>query len=242
VGAGLCNNSVLGTCAGDSGIPCNSDQDCTDAGSPGTCSSDGNAETPLPNKCDPNGTGGNGTVGLCTDSGGGEGQCADVDDVLYTCDGVIRPNDEGFISCDPTKRCDDLLAALCNTNADCTGVNCVTDLECREAAIGVPGGAGDCTIAKRRSCFLDPIAATGTMDANEPLGVATFCIPPTSAGPAINKVAGLPGPGRVRTKATTTIICAGAPHGCTMDTDCDAVNGNCSAGTCLYEPGAGGCP
>ncbi|HYC57592.1 MAG TPA: hypothetical protein VEL28_21850, partial [Candidatus Binatia bacterium] len=97
----------------------------------------------------------------------------------------------------------------CNSNADCD-----------PAAVFVD--AGDCTLVKRRECFLDPIVATGSANPGFPVGAAAFCIPPTSS-PAINSVAGLPGPGRIRNQATSATYCA-------------------SDNNVQYQPGVGGCP
>jgi hypothetical protein len=120
------------------------------------------------------------TDGICNPIGGGEGQCNLGPDDKY-CDAVTRSNGQGFISC--------------STNADC--------------AFGTIGiAAGNCTITKRRKCFLDPITATGTPNATKPVGVSVFCIPPT-ANAAINTVAGIPGPGRVVNQSKNTVICPG---------------------------------
>lgn len=56
-------------------------------------------------------------------------------------------------------------------------------------------GAGEC-VARRRACFPDPIAATGTCSPDAPTYVAVFCAAATRA-PAINASAGLPGPVRL---------------------------------------------
>jgi hypothetical protein len=143
------------------------------------------ASSPVENNCDD---------GVCNSTGGGEGECNTGPDDKY-CDGVLRANEEGFISC--------------GSNADCAAVN-----------IGIDGGT--CSLTKRRECFLDPITATGTMNASTPKGVATFCIGKT-ANTGINSVAGLPGPGRVINQASARTFCASNP----------AVQ---------YTPGVGGCP
>jgi hypothetical protein len=123
-------------------------------------------------------------VAGCLDAGGGEGECEATGPIDRFCDAVLRANGEGFIGC--------------NNNGDCLGVN-----------IGI--AAGNCTLSKIRECFLDPITATGVEDANAPVGVATFCIPTTSNG-AINSVAGLPGPGRVKNQAKSRLFCANNPN------------------------------
>ncbi len=132
------------------------------------------------------------TNGLCSDIGG-RGECSIGPDDGF-CDGILLSDGSGFLAC--------------NNDADCT-----------PAIIGLPGGT--CTLTTRRSCFLDPISATGTADPATPIGVAAFCIGRTgNAG--INAVAGLPGPGRVTNAAAATTFC----------TD----------GVTAYTPGVGGCP
>ncbi len=131
---------------------------------------------------------------LCLDAGGEEGLCnLGPDD--RACDLLVKANGDGVLSC--------------GTNADCD-VN----------VIGNDGG--NCTLVKRRPCFLDPIVAQGMPDPDEPVGAAAFCIPPTSSA-AINIVAGLPGPGRTFNQAKSELYCANDPN-------------------VLYEAGVGGCP
>jgi len=132
--------------------------------------------------------------GVCTATSGGEGQCS-ANLLDKYCDAIVRANGEGFISC--------------QGNADCAPIN-----------IGL--AAGNCTLTKARECFLNPITATGVQNASKPLAVATFCVPKTSNS-GINTVAGLPGPGRIKSQAVSKLFCAGNP----------AVQ---------YQPGVGGCP
>jgi cysteine-rich repeat protein len=173
-GTGLC---PCGECAGDTSVGCTSNADC---GASGPCQT--NSERP--NGCDD---------GVCTPAGGGYGECM-ANPLDKTCDGIVRANGEGFISC--------------QSDADCSPVN-----------IGIP--AGSCTLTKARKCFLDPITATGVQDANEPLSVATFCVPKTSNG-GLNTTAGLPGPGRIKNQSKSRLFCANNPAN-------------------LYTPGVG-CP
>ena len=67
--------------------------------------------------------------------------------------------------------------------------------------------AGDCTLVKRRPCFLDPIVGQGSPDPEYPLAAAVFCIPPTS-NVGINSAAGLPGPGRAVNQGQARTFCA----------------------------------
>jgi hypothetical protein len=133
---------------------------------------------------------------ICSSAGGGEGVCAGNSIGDKFCDGIVRSNGEGYIQCT-------------GSNADCAPSN-----------IGLPGG--NCTLEKTRECFLNPITATGSANPQTPLGVAAFCIPPTS-NPAINQVAGLPGPGRIKNQARSRTFCA-------------------SDHNIAYQPGVGGCP
>jgi cysteine-rich repeat protein len=129
---------------------------------------------------------------ICTDVGGGEGECQ-ADPLLRFCDGVSRGDGSGFVAC--------------NSNADC-------------AILG--NFVGVCELESVKKCFIDPITATGVQDPSFPVGVASFCIPPTG-NPGINDVAGLPGPGRVTNAASATTFCASNP-------------------AVTYTPGVGGCP
>lgn len=80
-------------CSGDTGVPCNSDNDCAAAG--GTCSSKGSGIFPSPNQCE---------EGACNDVGGGKGQCA-TGPFDHYCDGLLKPDGTGILAC--------------QTNADC---------------------------------------------------------------------------------------------------------------------------
>ncbi len=132
--------------------------------------------------------------GACIDQGGGEGAC-NVSPNDRTCDAVVRPNGEGILGC--------------GSNADCAA-----------SVIGIAGG--NCTLSKRRECFLDPIVAEGVADPDFPIAAAVFCIPPTASS-GINGVAGLPGPGRVVNQQQSILFCAEDPDS-------------------TYTPGVGGCP
>lgn len=190
-----CSNLDLGTCASikrcskAANVTCTTNADCqnyTQGGpcQPSTCSAQGGAgATPSPNQCD---------AGGCTDMGNGEGQCTTGPDDR-TCDGLVRANGEGVLSC--------------ANNADCQANDPLN---------------GNCTLLKRRDCFLDPIIASGTADPEFPVGAATFCVPPTVNG-SINQVAGLPGPARVVNQGRSRAFCASDP-------------------LVEYVSGVGGCP
>jgi cysteine-rich repeat protein len=132
--------------------------------------------------------------GVCVDQGGGEGEC-NVGPNERTCDGLVRANGNGILGC--------------GTNADCG-----------PGVIGLDGG--NCTLERRRECFLDPIVAVGAADPNMAIGAAAFCVPPTSSA-GINGAAGLPGPGRIVNQSTAITFCAEDPDS-------------------VYTPGVGGCP
>jgi hypothetical protein len=183
-------------CSGDTSVPCNSDADCAQVGA-GECSSfDGDRPPAVNNKCTP-APGEFPTNALCqpVDAEGLFGECSLGPDDLY-CDGVLRANGLGF-------------------------VQCLSNADCEEGAIGFP--AGTCSAVERRRCFLDPIVAIGNPDPQYPAGAATFCIPKVAASPAINSVAGLPGPARIVNQTESVLYCATDPG-------------------VQYQPGSGGCP
>ena len=70
------------------------------------------------------------------------------------CDSVVRANGDGYVLCS-------------------------SDSECQVGAIGFD--AGNCTLVETRSCFLDPVVATGAPDPDQAVMVAGFCVPPTSS-------------------------------------------------------------
>ncbi len=176
VDVGTCH-PALHRCTGLLSLPCSVDADCQDANlgscEPATCSSRGFGVDPLPNDCEDL---------LCTDLGGGEGQCTTGPDDRF-CDGVTRADGRGILAC--------------STNDDCT-----------PATVGID--AGDCTIVERRACFLDPVVATGASSATAPLLAGSHCVPPTS-NLGINAVAGLPGLVRQVQQTTLSLRCAGDP-------------------------------
>jgi cysteine-rich repeat protein len=129
----------------------------------------------------------------CSDIGGGKGQCTTGPNDTF-CEGVVKADGGGVYAC--------------NSNAGCS-----------PSSIGVDGGL--CALVVRRPCLLDPIVATGAAHPSFPVGAATFCIPPTTNA-GINKVAGLPGPGRILNQASAKTFCGNKP-------------------TQQYIPGVGGC-
>jgi hypothetical protein len=112
------------------------------------------------------------------------------------CDAIVRASGAGFFGC-------------------------TQDADCAASSVGVP--AGNCTLVQRRECFLDPIISIGSADPEFPIGAATFCIPKVASSPAINTVAGLPGPGRIINQARSKLFCRSDP-------------------SVQYQPGVGGCP
>lgn len=177
VNAGPCLSSI-DRCQLALGILCDSDADCAsvDVGpcNPSTCSSDGIAGAPSsPNTCDD---------WLCSDAGGGEGECTTGPDYGF-CDGVLRANGDGVI--------------LCGIDDDCS-----------PGVIGVDGGS--CSLVERQECFLDSIVATGAAHTEFPRTAATFCLPPTGSS-GVNSITGLPGPARMISQRSTNSYCASNP-------------------------------
>jgi hypothetical protein len=158
---------ACGVCNVTQTQPCRNDTEC-----PGgeTCTSKGSGQNRQPNDC---------SNLVCTDIGDEKGECqaGAPSDSLKFCDGVLRASGEPYVSCDS------------GGQADCDFTEC---------DLSTPGvdGCGNCTLTKTKTCFLDPIAADGVADVNNPLLVSTFCIPPTISA-AINTTGGLPGPARV---------------------------------------------
>jgi hypothetical protein len=174
--AGACHPGIL-RCINATSVMCNANADCDSVHlgtcTPSTCSEDGSAGFVAPNGCD---------GFLCTDLGGGEGECTDGPDVRF-CDNVVQANGGGIFAC--------------STNDDC--------------APGVVGvDAGDCTIEKRSECYPDPVSASGSAHPLHPVTAATYCAPPTvSAG--VNAASGLPGPVRTVQQTSITSYCASDP-------------------------------
>lgn len=152
------------TCTGDNTIGCNSDAECA-AAAAGTCRTDGlhGGAGRVPNGC------GDGTCEPAA-LGSEEGICTGEDDLF--CDGFLKANGEGIITCAVDADCDAL-------DASCPGGDC-----------------GTCTLAQTKKCFLDPIDADGTPGTEGAVLVSTFCSAPTSSG-AVNAAAGTPGPSRL---------------------------------------------
>jgi hypothetical protein len=189
-----CDNLNLGTCSGIKRCTlatarfCDTNADCQNqdggACNPSSCTAlGGGGVQPEPSQCETN---------SCTPDGEGTGTCT-VGPDDRTCDGLVRANGKGILSC--------------SNNADCQANDPLN---------------GNCTLIKRRPCFVDPIVATGVASTDYPVGAAIFCVPPTSNG-SINQVAGLPGPARVLNQGESAAFCASDP-------------------LVEYEPGVGGCP
>jgi cysteine-rich repeat protein len=176
VSAGNCSQGT-GKCQWASSFFCSTNSECQNLNlgscNVPTCSAIGSGDFPQPNAC---------TNLECTDTGGGIGKCTTGPDSTY-CDGVLKANGAGVLSCQD-------------------------DAGCTAGSTGVP--AGFCTLVERSGCFLDPIVATGDPDPSTPIGASVFCIPPTS-NIGINSAAGLPGPGRVTNQAKARTFCGNDP-------------------------------
>jgi hypothetical protein len=182
---GDCKNLNLGNCSATihrcqlaTAVACTNNADCQhypDGGpcQPSTCTSQGGSLGLIPQ---PNGCFG----GVCDDAGNGIGVC-DTGPDDKTCDGLVRANGKGILSC--------------TNNNDCAANDPLN---------------GKCTLVERRPCFLDPIVATGSADPHYPTGAAAFCVPPTSNS-SINQVAGLPGPARVLNQGRSRALCTNDP-------------------------------
>jgi hypothetical protein len=161
-------NCACSVCSLDPLVPCTSDADCA-AASAGICVVDGThpGDSRQRNSC---------SDATCTPAGGDEGECLADED--FFCDGLLRGDDSGYLSC--------------NTNSDCDAY--------------FPG-AGACTLSKFHDCFLDPIVASGNAGPHESTLAGVYCAVPTSNG-AINSVFGLPGPVRVKLDTQLTALCS----------------------------------
>jgi hypothetical protein len=113
----------------------------------------------------------------CSDSGINElGVCNGDPPDMY-CDATVRTDGSGILPC------------LTDVDCDAFGLIC--------------GGAdcGNCTLAEKRRCFLDPIDATGVPHSTAPTLVAMTCIAQTT-NVAVNAAMGLPGPTRLTLEST----------------------------------------
>jgi len=158
-------------CSGNTSVACNSDAECAAIGA-GTCTANTavGAER-LPNNCVDDGL-------VCSDTGDGiNGVCSLTAPDTF-CDGMLRANGEGFLTC--------------GTDSDCDAVSS----QCN-------GNCGKCALSSPRRCFLDPIIATGVPDTTDPVLAAVFCIPPTVSDP-VNLASGTPGPARVTIDSRVT--------------------------------------
>jgi hypothetical protein len=107
---------------------------------------------------------------ICTADSSADGKCANDPDDLF-CDGFVEANGKGVFAC--------------GNDADCEALD--------GACGGVDGDCGACTVAQPRSCFLDPIVASGS---NGVTLAGVGCMPPTSKG-TLNGAYGIPGPYRI---------------------------------------------
>jgi len=161
------------TCSLNNAITCNSNAECA-AHAAGVCRTDGlhGGASRTPNNCndficspDPNGD-------------ANEGTClAGPTDTF--CDGYVRSNGDGILTC--------------SQNSDCSPLN----------SICPNNDCGNCTISTLRDCFLDPIVAQGVP--GEKI-VGTGCMGPATSA-AVSTVCGWPGPFRIQQNLATTVFC-----------------------------------
>jgi hypothetical protein len=153
-----------GACTELPSMACSNNTDCAIVGA-GECGAAGI----FPDAC----------VGECIDSGDGEGVCDSAGPQDMFCNGSVRANGEGYITC--------------LSNADCSA-----------GTIGFD--AGDCSLSAPRPCYPDPLSAVGTPNPAQPVTVALTCMPPTTS-PGANALFGFPSPIRFITEAETTFRC-----------------------------------
>ena len=151
------------------------------------CNSDAECAAVASGVCDSNGGGAARfpnacSDGVCSDSGDGEHGVCNASPSSQFCDGELRANGDGYIPCSTDADCDAL-------DPECDGGNC-----------------GNCSAGALRSCFLDPITASGDPGLNSSSLVATWCTPPTSNA-AVNNAGGSPGPGRLDVRFDFTGYC-----------------------------------
>ena len=158
-----------GACSGDPTIVCTDDAACSGLGA-GTCT-DGGGKQRSPNSC---------SDLVCTplEPGSDQGICADGP-IDHFCDGFLRANGEGYVTCD-----------MSNGDADCT-----------------PLSAGSCSLSRPRRCFLDPITTSGSAGHSGGVLAGITCVPPASLA-SVNSASGLPGPFRMRLDVDYTALCA----------------------------------
>jgi hypothetical protein len=201
--------AAAATCTVGDGLACNSGNDgyCR----PATCTVDGDCTggATCDNVC-PN--------GICTPLCGEIGQCSGGDKNGFNCavdvdcpgGGTCVPGDpfEGACVIGERFHC----AGPGNEFRTCLPPEVGSKTSCEYGVDGVPGtgddyvGAGDC-IKDVQNCFVNDGAAeggdtgNGQGDPTNTLSVATYCIP-ASESSSVNSTAGLPGPGRIRQRAT----------------------------------------
>jgi cysteine-rich repeat protein len=160
-----------GLCDNDGSVPCSSHADCPEGG---LCGLSGSG-TPLPSQCAADST--------CVLGANGEGVCDDGP-VDRLCDGRLRADGSGFISC-------------------------LSDADCEADNIGVDAGA--CTLERLRPCFPERIEREGRSDASNPVLASITCLP-TESNAGRNSVHGQPGPAARRWEARATFWCADNPE------------------------------
>ena len=182
--AGTCH---CAQCSGDPSVGCSSNADCI-AVSAGTCTN-ASGGAGKQNSCD---------ALICDDDGTGtnQGVCGGATPIRLFCDGQLRGNGEGYLSCDA------------GGDPDCRAL----DTDCGD---GTPGSCGTCGGAGtsghggfgEAKCFLPTVTATGIPGIFGSEGVASFCSANTSNA-GVNQAGGLPGPGRVRLDFDFDLYCS----------------------------------
>jgi hypothetical protein len=126
------------------------------------------------------------TDGVCNAVADGEGECDTGPDDTY-CDGLVQGNGRPFVGC--------------NTNSDCEATDC-------DNSTPSPDGCGNCTIVKRRECFLDPLVSTGAASTTDPVSAGIVCLAPVASA-GFRALTGLPGPARLAVERSVVARCPG---------------------------------
>ncbi len=155
-----------GVCSVDPTVVCNGDSDCSGLGL-GTCGA-GSGSSRQPNAC--------GDL-TCEPTGSPDGRGECTGDFELYCDGLLRADGKGILPCFADFQCDAFVTGSPNPEDwICPGDDC-----------------GSCAHAETRSCFVDPIALSGTASATAPVIAGATCVPPTTST-SVDAVFGLPGP------------------------------------------------
>jgi cysteine-rich repeat protein len=177
-----------------------------------------------PNSCLTACDGGSNDAQACNDDGDCPGAPAGACTAL--CRQIVGEDvGEGFCPAGP----------ISQTCAGAPQISCSSAQPC-------PLGVGPCVAAQQR-CFLDPIVRVGVAGLATNVIAGTFFVPATSS-PAINQVAGLPGPAGIKLPHDVTIRYCGDGSVNRLAEECDGSDddncpGACNATTCTCSTTCG---